>query len=351
MSDTITAEITPINTFVTPTRPVARLVRLSMTGDTVAPVPIFQVVNPEQINSNEDVPEPVPILRDFTYQARNEINPSDVTTLQEDFASRINAAEALEEEDDITEVEPTTSDDIIEVEPAATEVPVDDDVIQAFIRPVTRAYVDSMVEPYLTALSAADSTESIRTWLPMILQDPYLEEITTMTSDITDVEEMKALFVQYLTGKLFELAHAQTYQDMLPILPWDVARIKDPLFTKLFGEPSTTIPVQVTVGPNIYVHMLSQDFTFGLLSALCKDTSYSFKISGVELDITHLQSRYEPNAEVQHLYAATFPTGKAEFDTPETIQGINTAAQWLNIDSRTLVKDLTQLADNVALEF
>lgn len=347
MSDIHTPEITALDTLATtivPDKIASHTVQMNTTASIIvesnfdAQYEQYQeyIETDETIPESEEVvvPMPVPVLRNFTYRARDDINPSDVTTLQEDFTSQVE--EAAEEVADVPEAEA----DVTEME-----------TTQAFITPLTHAYITSMLEPYVTALSATNDVASIRQWFPMILQEPYLEEIVTMTNNIVDVEEMKASFILYLTTKLIELAHLQTYADMLPILPWDVARIQDPLFTKLFGEPSLVIPVQVTAGPSIFVHMLSQDITFGLLSVLCKDVTYSFKISGVELDITHLLSRYEPKDDVQHLYAATLLTGKAEFDSPETIQGVKTAAQWLNIDSRTLVKDLMQLADNTALQF
>lgn len=119
------------------------------------------------------------------------------------------------------------------------------------------------------------------------------------------------------------------------------------MLTNLFGPGSTAISVTVviqSVNENMarkYVHTVSQDFAFGLLSILNTYSEYKFLVNGTYLRLSDLKHRYESkDRDFNFLYKAKLPHGEYVFNSPEVIQGVITAAEWIKVDPHILIKDL-----------
>jgi hypothetical protein len=205
---------------------------------------------------------------------------------------------------------------------------------------VTYAYLKTMVEPYSTAISQVIEVDQLTHWVPHIFQGELLEMVLKTLEQETDAEKAKISIINVLESLVLS-----TIQNIPLITPWTIAGSRDEITTKLFGEASSIIPVHVTIGPNTYTHNLSEEFAFGLLSVLHDRPQFVISINGVMLSLENLEINYKPEYKQEFQYEATFPLGPARFNSPDVIQGVMTAAKWLNADPHTFAHTLKGLID------
>lgn len=67
---------------------------------------------------------------------------------------------------------------------------------------------------------------------------------------------------------------------------------------------------------------------------------YQLLINNEPIHLIYLQSRYIYKEGLNSDYRAIVPCGSIIFNTPHVIQGITTAAEWLNLDPHIFVKEL-----------
>ena len=227
-----------------------------------------------------------------------------------------------DEDDDVPEL-----DDEVQQDPLHNNSPA-----------VSQAYMNDMVKPYVDALKQAESKESIQLWLPLVFEGDYLLQMTEVVDKSIDVESARNMIIRNLIYNIYAVA---SVKDQNIITPWDIAQYRDEQLTKLFGPGLTTLPVRVSVGGKTYAHELSQDFLFGLLSVLSQNVEYVFTMSGTPITIDDISLQYSPNQKMK--YSADLPCGPVAFESPDVIQGVMTAAQWLKSDAHKFVTDLTTI--------
>jgi hypothetical protein len=212
-----------------------------------------------------------------------------------------------------------------------------------------RLYMEYMIKPYRDALVPAESIEQLNLWYPLIFQGEHLQKVQKMLKDKLEVEIVKKIILDFMAGHIISLIKVKPKD----ITPWDLASTRDELSLKLFGEPINSLPVQVTIGPNTYTHMLSEEFTYGLLSVLEGQPSYLISINGTKIRLNDIKYKYDPTTAQGFTYEAIIPSGPSKFYSPDLIQGVMTGAKWINVDPHTLVKDLRGMMNNtmIALTF
>lgn len=211
------------------------------------------------------------------------------------------------------------------------------------LSPFTQAYVNALVKPYIDALSQADAKEGILQWLPLIFEGEYLEDTLVAVNKAEDIETARNSVINIMIESLVDEAQ-ETAGEI--VTPWDIAAARDPQLVKLFGPANKQIPIQVAVGPNVYNHTLSQDFVFGILNVLNGNKQFNITLNGSQIPLEELQMNYTAPKDTEGVaYKATLPQGPAFFNSPDVIQGIMTASQWIRADPHTLVKELNGFID------
>ncbi len=205
--------------------------------------------------------------------------------------------------------------------------------------PVSQAYVYELLKPYINALVQADSKEALINWIPLVFQGDYQTEILAAVNLAASIEVARDEVIRVMIEKLLSLAD-KTANGI--ITPWDLSVARDEQLSILFGPSSSQLPIQVTVGTNTYNHNISQDFAFGLLNMLHGNQEFLIRFGEHQITLDLIRNNYAVNDDRKRTcYLAQLPQGECAFSTPEVIQGLITASEWLNLDSRLYVKDLT----------
>lgn len=204
---------------------------------------------------------------------------------------------------------------------------------------VTQGYVNELIKPYMNVLIQADSKESIMNWIPMVFIGDYQREILEAVNLASDTDTARNEVIRVMVEKMLSLADKTAIG---VITPWDISKSRDEQLTTLFGPISEQLPIQVTVGSNVYTHNLSQDFLFGLLNMLHGNPEYLFRVGDHPITLNIIMNSYDVNDDRKRTsYLAQLPQGEFAFSSSEVIQGLVTASEWLNIDPHSYVKDLT----------
>jgi len=210
---------------------------------------------------------------------------------------------------------------------------------------ISRCYLNNMLKPYEDALAPATEVDQINLWIPQIFQEKDLKNVQKAIHGKVDIEDIKQAIVNFISGHLLSIIKVEPKM----ITPWDLAGTRDALTTKLFGPGNSEIPIEVTVGPTTYIHFLSEEFTFGLLNILDTNPSYLITVGGTKIKSDDIKRNYDPVNATEFKYEITTPLGLTRFYTPDFIQGIMTAAQWLNINAHTLVKDFKGIMNDTLI--
>lgn len=135
------------------------------------------------------------------------------------------------------------------------------------------------------------------------------------------------------------------------ITPWTLELVKQQADLRLLlNESRTTLPIRVVCGNNQYIHELTEEFMFGILTVLRDEPLFSFYFEDtikivnndtIPITIDDLIDNYigEHN---QMKYTATVRQQTVKFNTPIFVQGIITAAGWLNKSPYDYISDLKE---------
>lgn len=132
------------------------------------------------------------------------------------------------------------------------------------------------------------------------------------------------------------------------ITPWTIELAKEVTrLTSFLGPIRTKLPITVVVGNERYVHELTEEFMFGILSIISSSRTFLFYLEDT-VDITPIPIMLDDvmdnyiNQDKKKRYSAILTIGKVTFDTLDVIQGIITGANWLGKNPYLLIKDLRQ---------
>lgn len=234
------------------------------------------------------------------------------------------------------------------------------------ILPVTYGYIASLLQPYIDVIEVGP-IEGLAVWIVQELPGDYGNDVLTEFTRYREIvgedpdQQVKEQLVRTMARILFNIiiegmtgpSHPSTY-----VLPWDVQEILSEYtdFQTAFNisPEEKKLPVTIILTGKIFTHMLSEEFTIGLLLASklpAPATVWSFgiKMFGAYLDANFLyvdeyhMSVYDldlnisiPNYSVEineHVFA---------FQTREFMQGFITGCQWRNLDHHNYWKNLIQ---------
>ena len=192
----------------------------------------------------------------------------------------------------------------------------------------------------------------------------HLQRIISVIEDINMLDIIKSKIASYLIKKLFQskvrIGNKGIHYERA-ILPWDIQAAFNRLVLPIH-QKGDKLNVMITIGDKVFNHMLSVEFTCGLL-LFCQISGNHFNVSMSD-DIDDIYSdTYVICAENEHLEMyqtgihryKTFDTFRNAFDESYTVEinnksylffttdfmrGFSTGALWAKVDHHTLWKNL-----------
>ena len=201
---------------------------------------------------------------------------------------------------------------------------------------ITAAYLQSLLRPYQQAISVAEDVESLTSWVPIVLPE-IAEQLNDSIIQADDVEHGKLLILQALAEILVDPENVEA-------TPWDIAGSRNEMAARLFGPSSDRVTVTVTTGPNTFEHYLTKELTMGIVLGLSGVPGFTVSIDGVPVDPEIYGERISNERDTR--FYATVNGTVFYFGTPEFIQGVITAAQWINVSPHDLVSGLHEVTEN-----
>ena len=233
--------------------------------------------------------------------------------------------------------------------------------------PSAIAYIAALLAPYANAIVTASVAELLE-WVPRAFPGQLAkhavsevtkaatkkrQELDTNTDNDDVAKAARIAVIEYLIAEITELSgnHA-THQVDYMVLPWDiqVAVAGDTELSRLLGIPvgSNTLPVTVMVNGEQVTHMLTVEFTVGLLLFSAPGVgNHDFHITmfGQRLDPLYLiqpSDRYDLNEKSRfgvgmkngYPYELTLNNlvDTYWFNNTDFMQGFITGAQWAGVD-------------------
>ena len=176
--------------------------------------------------------------------------------------------------------------------------------------------------------------------------------------NMTESEAYMTGFIEGMASDLFDQAgqRANELRSWI-IIPWDVrnAIATDQSWNQMFPGDDRSLPVQVTINGLTFEHSLTDEFVYGLLdfyqaanqqppilSLYGEKFDRIYNLDGQEqLDDRYSSEHYD---EGDLPYMVRVGGQSKSFDHLEYLQGMKTAAQWLNMDVHALVRNLEGFA-------
>lgn len=239
------------------------------------------------------------------------------------------------------------------------------------ITPSAIVYLQQLLAPYFEASQTITSVPSIFEWVKQSLtgelaKHAYSEVAKAVIKKDRNVQDFGGedpefiaialnAFFEYIIAECLELSGNLVHYSDNQITPWDLQRaiINDTELAITFdlSKEDHTLPVTITIGNKNYLHNLSLEFLTGIC-ALAEVThqSWTFMVFDHPFTLSPADDDERPlhainsNRE-QPTYSTHISQINYTFYTPEFIQGIQTAALWLNVDPHSHVDDII-LHDN-----
>lgn len=187
------------------------------------------------------------------------------------------------------------------------------------------------------------------------------KKTTNLLEDPEILSSDKISILTYLVNEIASLVSKQsrnTNNDK-HILPWDVysAISNDPNFSILFGltEKKAALPVTIMFDTKQYQHVLTEEFTMGLLlfsdpattsvgKPLIKVVMFGIPFtSDFILYNEKSRNRFHETKNNVDYYRAYVSDQKYTFLSDEFIRGFTTGALWMNVDPHRYCKNLVKL--------
>ena len=248
----------------------------------------------------------------------------------------------------------------------------------SIIHPTSIAYIQTLLKPYAEVMESAP-LEALNQWITLAFpkelahhaQSEFVRAMVKKTEDltgtpatvenVTDYPEVlaagKIAIIEYLIAEILDAAGFVAGD--WTILPWDIQKSigNDGEFSPLLGIPkgSNQLPVNVVIGPNVFPHMLTCDFTIGLLVFLSKilaGNGFTINMFGEDFTPDYLNDPEHPSRFIfvhededkgSNNYIVTVAGVTYTFETSDFMQGFATGAQWANVDHHLYWNDLMEL--------
>lgn len=230
---------------------------------------------------------------------------------------------------------------------------------------ISRIYVYDLLQPYKNVLDTINTNdlntiiELLNNWITLILPSNYsndlqgkIRNIINNSKEIVDstvvTEQIKTTILDYIINIL--IGYAEEYARDIYVTPWDLSKYRNELLINLFGGINNKINITVITPNNIYNHLLTEEFTYGLLIGLSYNPNFQVLYKNVIITHNSLDERYRDDGYIRPHYGALIHLTNGQnftisFDTPDVIQGIVTACQWIKYDPHLIITDLNEFND------
>lgn len=245
----------------------------------------------------------------------------------------------------------------------------------------TYGYLSFLIQPYVEAIKDANSIESLNDWVNQVFDGYLLQSIQNNIIDagLVDVRTMKYSIITTILSTILDATNRVIGNMHINITPWDVKfgleqsyipdeeeldeeeldiiKEKENIHLgKFFGladgsyitQPDL-LPVTVTINLNSFTHNISYNHVLGIMAF------YQFMGQPISLTMFgYSTDEYYPDIESMKSLQGYFYTGytisltsqdkltNLFFSNQDFVRGLLTAAQWLDIDPHTYIKDLTR---------
>ena len=250
------------------------------------------------------------------------------------------------------------------------------------IHPTSVAYIRSLLTPYAEAIENA-TAEEIMLWVPLaipgkegvdILKEfrERLDEMAMMDG-VDEADIAKGAIMRSLIKKLLGPHVADGGPDYT-ILPWDIQFTIAcyPDLCTMFGikDDDHQLPVTVAIGPNKFAHMLTQEFTVGLLlfsDPTIGNRDFNITLFGEKFTSDYIVplplnetaekevpfiyrgdkdvSRFALIEDNSDIYSVTMNNKSYKFHTPDFMHGFSTGALWSGVDHHKYWNNLIEHVD------
>ena len=202
------------------------------------------------------------------------------------------------------------------------------------LTPMTQSHLNHMILPLIESINNAQSVDVLIQWVSSVL--PGNEEVIASLNTTQDVNAAKQYIIQYIAVELLN----STGKSIQTITPWDLHSTRTDVLTQFFGPVTQTLLITVNVGQ--HQHLMSQDLAFGIVLILYNHQQFKLLLDDYELTINEMAIPYMTSEQNIKTYQLVTSIGDITFNGAEVVQGIITAAQWLNVDPHTLVDNLRE---------
>ena len=237
--------------------------------------------------------------------------------------------------------------------PTNTEIINISNVVQGqILHPTTAAYIQTLLTDYALAVANANKEQIIQ-WIPLAIGgksgDDLLEFLAT-AADTNTVEFVRNIVIRFVVERMSICAGdiAAQLRDKT-ILPWDLQKCianNDELFPiVIIDRDENILPVTVTVNGQQFTHMLTEEFTMGLLlfsDPLVGNIDFNITLFGTpftseyiiqhEADDEETNRFTRPDHDTTTWYSVEINYTIYSFDTPDFMQGFATGAMWAGVD-------------------
>ena len=236
----------------------------------------------------------------------------------------------------------------------------------------TIAFTQTLLMPYAQVIEGATTVKSIIDWVRLALPEELAKHAVSELNkaswmvwikdeyrDLPEGQEIpdavtaaKNAVIEYLVAEIYELAGNSAYDRKdTYILPWDVQKAigLDEELRVMCGinYKDRHLPVTVSVGPQQFTHMMTQDLLCGLLlfSSVAKH-DFHITMYGAPFLVDYIvdpdNSYLFENDDIIAIFSVMVDGHTYHFETPDFMQGIATGATWLNIDHHQYWSTLIQ---------
>lgn len=251
-----------------------------------------------------------------------------------------------------------------------------------YIHPTSIAYIQSLLIPFVEVIDPAP-LEGVLQWIPLAFPGELAEHATSelLKARLNTIKELEKLeedpavqtaakdaIIQYIVERLIELGgnKARDVNDNI-IIPWDIQRgiSNDMELSEMFHIPEDTkiLPVTVTVGQQQFTHMLTDEFTVGLLVFSLPNVgnnNFNITLFGTPFNTDYLTHGDRRNRftdrfadygddEVPTNYSVNIDGVSYFFNITDFMQGFATGALWIGVDNHKYWSNLLEYT--TVLEF
>lgn len=240
---------------------------------------------------------------------------------------------------------------------------------EIIIHPTSVAYIQQLLTPYAEAIEPSP-IYVILEWIPGDLGNRLLERVTAILDKEAYVVKntIISFIIEVILGAAIVVITDVIELGDSTVLPWDIQTVigSDDDLSRMFAtDDNNRLPVTVTIGPNTFTHMLSEEFTMGLLlfsDPAVGNVDFNITMFGTkftsdyivpldrEAPATHDGVVYRDNVyysrfiqgDFANAYSVSIANRLYTFDTTDFMQGLSTGALWAGVDHHRYWKDLVQ---------